>query len=138
MRDGGYQPHHAAPFGSTAALRGTVAALAAVFPEKIGNGADSLVVGRMEGELPLAPDCDEAGIDQTFEVVVHRRPGDVQSLLQVCRGNSRRAGLNDSSEERETGNVAQRCELVGVALQLSHFYISSAIDLLVNGELMAN
>ena len=84
------------PFGSAATLGGAFAALAAVLPEKIGDGAKGLVVGRVEGELPFAPDCDEARIDESIQMVVQGRPRNAEPSLQIGRGDAFGAGLNHS------------------------------------------
>jgi hypothetical protein len=86
----------------------------------------------MEGELPLAPDRDEAGGDEPIEVVVQGRPRDVEPLLQFGRRNPLRTDLDYGSQERETRDVAESRKLFGMALDLAHVYVSSNIDIRVN------
>jgi len=66
--------------------------------------------------------------------VVQCRPGDVEPLLQVGRGDPLRAGLYDRPKEGETRNVTQCGELFRVTLQFVHIYVSSYIDLSVKTQ----
>src|SRR5579872_4295710 len=83
---------------SAASLR-AFATLAAVLPEKIGDGAKGLVVGRMESELSLAPNADEARIYEPIEVVVQGRPRNVEPLLQLGRGQPFPARLDHRPQQ---------------------------------------
>jgi hypothetical protein len=122
---------HDDPFGSATTLHGTLAALAAILPEEVGDRAKGLVVGAVVGELPLASDRDESGVHESIEVVVQSRPRDVEALLQVGRGHALWPGLYDGPQKREAGDVAEGSELFGVALDLTHVYVSSNIDVFV-------
>src|SRR5580698_9807770 len=106
------------PFGSAATLGGAFAALAAVLPEKIGDGAKGLVVGAVVGELALTSNGDEPRVHKPIEVVTQGRPRDVEPLLQLGRRDALGPGLDDSAQERQAGDVPQRGELLGVPLHL--------------------
>src|SRR5688572_9222234 len=105
-------------------LCGTLAALAAIFPEKVGQRAERLVVGGVEGELPLAPRCDEPTCDEPIEVVVQGGPGDLELRLEIGRGHAIRAVLNHLAEDRKAGRMTESSELRGTCIQeLRHVYI---------------
>jgi predicted nucleotidyltransferase len=123
--------HRVPSFGSAAALHGSLAALAAVLPEKVGDRSKGLVVGGVKDGLSLTPDRDETGVDEAIEMVVQGRPGNVETLLQLGRRHAFRTRLDDGPEEGEARDVAQSCELVGMAFDLRHIYVSSYIGVFV-------
>jgi hypothetical protein len=84
-------------------------------------------VGGVVGELPLTSNRDETRRDEAIEVVIQRRPGDVEALLQICGRDPFRTGLNNGPEEGETGNMPECSELLGVTLDLCHVYVSSVV-----------
>jgi hypothetical protein len=119
---------HGGPFDSAATLGGALAVFAAIFPEVVSERTERAVVGRVEDGLPLSSCRDEAGIDQAIEMVVQRRPRDIEPLLQLGDGQAIGAGLDDGPQERDPRDMAQRSELLGVAFQFAHTYVSSFID----------
>src|SRR6185436_9192207 len=72
--------------GRTRSTAGLASALAAVFPEVVGERAKGVVVGAVEDVLPIAPRAEEPGARQAFEVVAQCGPGDVELLLDHPHG----------------------------------------------------
>src|SRR5580658_9970857 len=115
------------PFRSAAALGRAPALLAAVLPEEVGESAKRHVVGRVEEGLALAASCHEPRVHHSVEVVVQRRPGDVELLLQLGRRDPIGASLYDRSQDRKTGFMTEGGELLGVALDGLHVYVSRSV-----------
>jgi hypothetical protein len=59
------------------------------------NRSKGLVVGGVKDGLSLTPDCDETGVDETIEMVVQGRPGNVETLLQLGRRHAFRTRLGN-------------------------------------------
>src|ERR1700722_7621116 len=112
------------PSFSAATLGRALAALAAVLPQEVGERAEGLVVGRVEERLPLAAGGHEPRVHHAVEVVIQRRPGNVELLLELRRRDPLGTGLHDRPQEGEPGHVAERGELVGMTLDGFHIYES--------------
>ncbi len=110
---------------SATALRRAFSALAAVFPEKIGECLQRRVFGRVIGKLAVAPSGNEAGRDEPVDMVIECGPRDVELGLKLGRGGAFRAALDDVAKDPESRGMPQRAELFGVPIEFrSHVYVS--------------
>jgi hypothetical protein len=82
----------------------------------------------MEDGLPIAARCDQSGVHEAVQVVVERRPRDIEPFLQLRRGEPLGARLNDSAQNGKTRNVSECGELLGVAFDGPHIHISRSVD----------
>src|SRR5262245_50901923 len=111
---------------SAAALGRSLAALAAVLPEVVGERPQGRVVGCVMNELALAARSDKARVHQPVEVVVQGCPWNFELRLQVGGRDSLGAALHDGSYDGQAGWVAERRELQRMITDLT---ISIILDL---------
>src|SRR5439155_1519094 len=80
------------PFAS-ATRAAAAAAVAAVFPQEIREHLQRREIRGVKGEPPFAPGLHEVRRDEPIQVMVERRPGDLELLLERGRGDAGGAGL---------------------------------------------
>ena len=103
---------------SAAAAAVGLAALAAVFPQVVGEGAQGGVVGAIVDEPALGALLEHAGRRQPFEVVTQRGPRDLELGLEVADHGALGVALHHQAHDREPHRTAQGSQLPGVALEL--------------------
>src|SRR5262245_56971050 len=94
-----------------------LAALAAVFPEVRGQGAERVVVGAVVVERPFPPRTEDAGVDEPLQVVAQRRRWQVDVLLDFTSRRAIHAGLDHEAQHGEPHGMTERGELVSVAVE---------------------
>ena len=112
---------------STAGLW-ALAALAAVLPKKIGERLERRVVSRVHRELPFALHVDQAGVHQSAEVVIERRPRHVQLVLELGCGDAIGSCLYDLSKQRQSRRMTESSKLLRMTVENARVHTSTYLD----------
>src|ERR1019366_3560270 len=111
------------PFGKrwlrgveSATLR--LAALAAVFPDVVGERAYRGKLGCVVVEGAFASHLQEIGVDQALQVMAQCRRWKVDVLLDLERGRPLGAALDYEAKNRQASRVPESAELLGVSIEL--------------------
>jgi hypothetical protein len=103
---------------SAAAAFPLFSALAAIFPDVIGQGSECRVVGGVIMEGALRPSGESPRVDETFQMMTERRGRKIHVGLDVPRGGAVRAGLHDEPKDLQSNGMTKRTELLGVPFEL--------------------
>src|SRR5690349_17248706 len=94
-----------------------LAALAAVFPEIVGERAKRHVLRGVVVERAFTAGLEKASVDEAFQVVAQRGCRQIHVTLNVTRRRSLIARLDDEPQDGEAHRVAERAQLLGMAVE---------------------
>jgi hypothetical protein len=107
---------------SSAATITVPATVAAVLPEELGECFQRSKICGVQRQAALSTRLDQLARDEPIQVVVERRPGDLELFLELGRRDAIAARLNDGSQDGKPRSMAECTELSGVVFESLHIY----------------
>src|SRR5262245_22412789 len=101
-----------------------VSVAAAVFPKELRHGLERGEVRGVDGQAAFSARLDQCARHEPIEMMVERRPGDLQLLLELGRRHALWACLDDGPQDGEPGGMSESPELSRVAFEYAHTSIN--------------